>query len=95
MSDLPVPMIISYENDFLIHLFAIPGEAKVGDLVAGAASLAYGVHLPECPLSSIRVRRIDESAPLPLDLTVNGVGIEPMEWLHIFVDADAEGEGPK
>ncbi|MCF4167017.1 hypothetical protein L2U69_15295 [Zavarzinia compransoris] len=90
MSDLP--LLVSCERDFLVHLVAIPAEARVGDLIEAAASLVVGVHVPDRPLSTVHIRKIDGDAALPIDATVTDAGIEAMDWVHLFFDAAPEGE---
>ena len=90
MSD--VPLLVSCERDFLIHLVAIPAEARVADLIEAAASLVVGVHIPECPLSQIRLRKIDGADALPAEAKVGEAGIEAMDWVHLFFEPAHDGE---
>ncbi len=89
MSD--VPLLVSCERDFLVHLVAIPAEARVSDLIEAAASLVVGVHVPERPLSQIRLRKIDAADALPGDAKVTEAGIEAMDWVHLFFEPAHDG----
>lgn len=90
MSDLP--LLVSCERDFLVHLVAIPSEARVSDLIEAAASLVVGVHLPDMPISSIRLRKIDQDAALPGDANVVDAGITAMDWVHMFFEPAIDGK---
>ncbi|WP_165837737.1 toluene-4-monooxygenase system B family protein [Zavarzinia aquatilis] len=90
MSDLP--LLVSCERDFLVHLVAVPSEARVCDLIEAAASLVVGVHLPDMPASSIRLRKIDRHEALPGDANVVDAGIEPMDWVHLFFEPASDGK---
>ncbi|TDP49387.1 toluene-4-monooxygenase system B family protein [Zavarzinia compransoris] len=90
MSDLP--LLVSCERDFLVHLVAIPAEARIADLIEAAASLVVGVHVPERPLSQIRLRKIDGDAALPLEVKVGDSGIEAMDWVHLFFEPAHDGK---
>ena len=83
-----LPLIVSCERDFLIHLVAVPLDAKVSDLIAAASSLVVGAHLPDIPLSTIRVRKIDQTKALPLGAAVLEVGVSAMDWVHLFFEPD-------
>lgn len=90
MSDLP--LLVSCERDFLVHLVAIPSEARVSDLIEAAASLVVGVHLPDIPLSRIRLRRIDRDEALSGDDNVVDAGITAMDWVHLFFEPAIDGK---
>lgn len=93
MSDLP--FIVSSEEDFLIHLIAIPAGARVRELKEAAASLVVGAHIPDRPMSVVKIRKIDQTAALPDDAKVEDAGLTAMDWLHLFYDAEpAAGAAP-
>lgn len=87
--------IVSSEEDFLIHLIAVPAGARVRELKEAAASLVVGAHIPDRPMSEVRIRKIDQRSALLDEALVTDAGLTAMDWLHLFYEADpAAGAAP-
>ncbi|RJF88845.1 hypothetical protein D3874_19215 [Oleomonas cavernae] len=86
-----IPLLVSCEHDFLIHLVAVPSTARVSDMIAAAASLVVGIHVPNYPSSSVRARKIDQADALPADANVLDAGVTAMDWIHLYFEPDTVG----
>ncbi len=78
-----IPLYISCEEDFAIHLVPAAPQSSIRELAAAAAGLVVDKRCRQPPATTPRLRRIDAEEFLPEDLTAETAGLAATDWLHL------------
>ena len=81
-----VPLAMHFDGDFVIKLLPVDSADTMDDVATAGAAHAVGIHVPEQPGRTIRVRRQDADAPFARDTTVADSGLEPTECVVLYYE---------
>lgn len=71
----------------MIHIIAVPSDGRIRDLKDAAASLVVGPHVPDVPMSQVKLRRIDQTDTFGDDEKILDTGLTAMDWVHLVIEA--------
>jgi hypothetical protein len=83
----PLPLVISCAGDYALHLIPATTDSSMKEIAVSAASFVEGVRVDGGPEKTLRIRRIEDPSPLPLEETAASLGLKHMDWLEIYHEA--------
>lgn len=81
-----IPLASNFDGDFVIKLLPVDTENTMDEVAAAASVNAIGIHIPEQPGRTIRVRRSGDSEPFPRTMTVAESGLGPTECIDLYYE---------
>jgi len=81
-----VPLATHFHGDFVIKLLPVDTENTMDEVAAAAATNAVGIHVPDQPGKTLRVRKQGADAPYERSSTVAASGLEPTECVEIYFE---------
>jgi len=81
-----IPLASHFDGDFVIKLLPVDSEHTMDQVAAAAAENAVGIHVPEQPDRTIRVRKQGDTDPYPREMTVAATGLEPTECIELYYE---------
>lgn len=81
-----VPLAANFDGDFVLKLLPVDSENTMDDVAAAAAANSVGIHVPDQPGRTLRVKKQGADAPYAPETTVAASGLEPTECIEIYFE---------
>ncbi|POX38573.1 toluene monooxygenase [Streptomyces sp. Ru73] len=81
-----IPLAAHVDGDFVLKLVQVDTGHTMDEVAAAAAANAVGIHVPEQPGRTMRVRKQGATAPYARTDTVGKVGLTPTECVEIYFE---------
>lgn len=81
-----VPLASHFDGDFVIKLLPVDSENTMDEVAEAAKVNAVGIHVPDRPDRTIRVRKQGNASPFPREMTVAASGLEATECIELYFE---------
>ena len=81
-----IPLAVHFDGDFVLKLLPADSEHTMDELAAAAAENSVGVHVPDQPGRTLRVRRQGDAQPFDRASTVSAAGLGPTECVEVYFE---------
>ncbi|MBC3190350.1 toluene monooxygenase [Pseudonocardia sp. C8] len=81
-----IPLATHFHGDFVIKLLPAESTHTMDEVASAAAANAVGIHVPDQPGRTLRVRKQGADTPYPRTTTVADAGLEPTECVEIYFE---------
>ncbi|GHE76962.1 hypothetical protein GCM10017786_02780 [Amycolatopsis deserti] len=81
-----IPLAAHFHGDFVIKLLPVDSGATMDEVAAAAAANSVGIHVPDQPGRTLRVRKQGADEAFPRTSTVADSGLEPTECVEIYFE---------
>lgn len=80
------PISSNFEGDFVLKLVPVDTENTMAEVAQAAAEHSVGIHVPDQPGKVICARLEGASEPLPLDMRLGDVGLQPTQTVEFYFE---------